>query len=147
MLEPDKEYKKVFPEVPIVEFRNGKSLKDYLVRAASPKMGNTGDPEPCGNGTCQVRDHIITIETFITKACGEVLKIQSGLLNSNSRFSISWDAKFVMILPMFEKLKQSFIFGSITIKVNTDILEKGNRTYHRSVFISKIVIEILMIGK
>ena len=84
LLAPDKEYKKVFPEAPIVGFRNGKSLKGYLVRAASTKMGNTGDPEPYGNGTCQVRDHIITTETFITKICREVLKIQSGLLNSNS---------------------------------------------------------------
>ena len=37
-----------------------------------------------GNGTCQVRDHIITTETFITKTCGEVFKIQSGPLDSNS---------------------------------------------------------------
>ena len=28
LLAPDKEHKKVFPEVPIVGFRNGKSLKD-----------------------------------------------------------------------------------------------------------------------
>ena len=29
LLAPDKEHKKVFSEVPIVGFRNGKSLKDY----------------------------------------------------------------------------------------------------------------------
>ena len=34
LLAPDKEHKKVFPDVPVVGFRNGKSLKDYLVRAA-----------------------------------------------------------------------------------------------------------------
>ena len=33
LLTPDKEHKKVFQEIPIVGFRNGKSLKDYLVRA------------------------------------------------------------------------------------------------------------------
>ena len=59
LLAPDKEHKKVFPEVPIVGFRNGKSLKDYLVRAALPKMDNAGGSEPCGKGTCQVCDHII----------------------------------------------------------------------------------------
>ena len=42
LLEPDKQHKKVFPEVPIAELRNGKSLKDYLVRAALPKMDNAG---------------------------------------------------------------------------------------------------------
>ena len=31
---PDKEHKKVFSKFPIVGFRNGKSLKGYLVRAA-----------------------------------------------------------------------------------------------------------------
>ena len=84
LLAPDKEHKKVFPEVPIVGFRNGKSLKDYLVRAALPKMDNAGGSEPCGKGTCQVCDHIITTNTFTTKACGEVFKIQSGPLNCNS---------------------------------------------------------------
>ena len=55
-----------------------------------------------------------------------------------------------MILPMLEKLKQSFVFGLIIIKVNTDLFEKENRTYHRSVFIYtilKIAIEVLMIEK
>ena len=84
LLAPDKEYKNVFPEVQIVGFRNGKSLKDYLVRAALLKTDNSGGSEPCGNGTCQVCDHIITTNTFTTKACGEVFKIQSGPLNCNS---------------------------------------------------------------
>ena len=84
LLAPDKEHKKVFPEVPIVGFRNGKSLKDYLVRAVLAKMDNAGGSEPCGKGTCQVCDHIITTNTFTTKACGEVFKIQSGPLNCNS---------------------------------------------------------------
>ena len=84
MLAPDKEHKKVFSEVPIVGFRNGKSLKDYLVRAPLPKMDNAGGPEPCGKNTCQVCDHITTTNTFTTKACREVFKIQSGPLNCNS---------------------------------------------------------------
>ena len=33
LLAPDKEHQKVFPNVPIVGFRNGESLKDHLVRA------------------------------------------------------------------------------------------------------------------
>ena len=57
LLAPDKEHKKVFPEVPIVGFRNGKSLQDYLVRASLPKMDNAGGFEPCGKGTSQVCDH------------------------------------------------------------------------------------------
>ena len=33
---------KVFPDVRVVGFRNGKSLKDYLVRATLPKTNETG---------------------------------------------------------------------------------------------------------
>ena len=83
-LAPDNEDKIFFPEVPIVGFRNGKSLKDYLMRTALPKMDNAGGSEPCGKGTCQVCDHIITTNTFTTKACGEVFKVQGGPLNCNS---------------------------------------------------------------
>ena len=54
------------------------------------------------------------------------------------------------MIVLMEKLKQSFAFGLIIIKVNTDLFEKENRTYHRSIFINtifKIAIEVLMIGK
>ena len=37
LLAPDQDHKKVFPDVPVVGFRNGKTLEDYLVRAAVPK--------------------------------------------------------------------------------------------------------------
>ena len=72
LLAPDKEHKNVFPKVPIVEFRNNKSLKDFLVRAALPKMDNAGGSQPCGKGTCQVCGHIITTNTSTTKAYWEV---------------------------------------------------------------------------
>ena len=52
LLAPDKEHKKVFPNVPVVGFRNGKSLKDYLVRAVLPRTNETGRCEPCGKKTC-----------------------------------------------------------------------------------------------
>ena len=47
-------------------------------------MDNAGGSEPCGKGTGQVCDYIIRANTFTSKACGEVFKIQSGLLNCNS---------------------------------------------------------------
>ena len=80
LLAPDKEPKKIFPEVPVVGFQSGKSLKDYLVRAALPKRDNAGDSEPRGKGTCQVCDHITTTNSFTTKSCREVFKIPSGPL-------------------------------------------------------------------
>ena len=50
LLAPDKKNKKVFPEVPIVGFQNGKSLKDYLVRVPLPKTDNAGGSETYGKG-------------------------------------------------------------------------------------------------
>ena len=48
LLIPNKEHKKVFPDVPVVGFRNDKSLKDYLVRANLSKLEESGRCEPCG---------------------------------------------------------------------------------------------------
>ena len=84
LLAPDKEHKKVFPDVPVVGFRNGKSLKDYLVRATLPKANETGRCEPCGKKTCLVCNSIRTTTTFTTEACREIFKIQSGPLKCNS---------------------------------------------------------------
>ena len=36
LLTPNKEHKKVFPNVLVIRFRNGKSFKDCLVRATLP---------------------------------------------------------------------------------------------------------------
>ena len=41
LLAPDKEHQKVFSNVPIVGFRNGKSLKDHLVRVSLPILNQT----------------------------------------------------------------------------------------------------------
>ena len=50
------------------------------MRASLPKIDNAGSSEPCGKGTHQVCDHIVTTNTFITK----VFKVQKGPLNYNS---------------------------------------------------------------
>ena len=102
MFATDKEYKNVFPEVSTVIFRNGRSLKDYLVRTALPKMANTGGAKPGEIDACQVCDHVIRTSTFTTKACGKSFKIQSGPLNYNSekvlyllRYGICDDTPYV----------------------------------------------------
>ena len=47
-LTANKEHKKVFLNVSIKGFRNGKSLKDYFVRATLPKLNDFGRCETCG---------------------------------------------------------------------------------------------------
>ena len=82
---PDKEHKKVFQDILVAGFRNGKSLKDHLVRAKLPNVEITGRSESCGKGNCQVCDFICDTDTFSTKVCGKTFKIQSGVLNCNSQ--------------------------------------------------------------
>ena len=105
----DKEYEKGFLEVLIGGFRNGKSLKHYIVRAALPRMDNPGGSEPCGKGNSQICDHIITTNSFTTKACREVFKIQSGLINCNSeKVLYPLRRKICDDTPYFRKAKTKF---------------------------------------
>ena len=80
-LGPDKEHKKVFPNVPVAGFRNCKSLKYYVVKASLPRTNETGRCEPCGKKTCLVCNSIKTTTSFTTEICGETFKIQGGHLN------------------------------------------------------------------
>ena len=80
LLTPNKEHKKVFPNVPVIGFRNGKSLKDFLVRATLPKVNGSGRCKPCGKKTCLVCDSISTATIFTTEDCQDTFKIQSGPL-------------------------------------------------------------------
>ena len=43
LLTPNKEHKKLFPNVPVIGFRNGKNLKDFLVRAKLPNLTAVAD--------------------------------------------------------------------------------------------------------
>ena len=42
LLTPNRDRKKVFPNLPVIRFRNGKSLKGFLVRATLPKLNESG---------------------------------------------------------------------------------------------------------
>ena len=69
MLAPNTEHK-VFLEVPIVEFCDGKSLKDYLRIDTLPKIDNIGGSESCGKDTCLVYHYIFRTIIFATEARG-----------------------------------------------------------------------------
>ena len=44
----DEDHKKVFPEVPIIGFKNNKNLKSHLVTAALLDIDEVGRCKPCG---------------------------------------------------------------------------------------------------
>ena len=84
LLTPNKEHKKAFSDVAVAGFRNGKILKDYLLRAKLLKLDKSGRCEPCGKKNCLVCDSISTITTFTTEAYQETFKTQKSPLNRDS---------------------------------------------------------------
>ena len=50
----NKEHKKVFPNVLVIGFRNGKGVKHFLFRATLIELNVGGRCEPCGKKTCLV---------------------------------------------------------------------------------------------
>ena len=85
LLAPDKEYQKVSPNVCIVEFCNGKSLKDHLVRASLPILNNTLGSEPCGKRNYQVCRFFVNMDSFSPITTEETSEINKGALNCNSK--------------------------------------------------------------
>ena len=109
LLAPDKEHQKVFAKVPIVQIRNGKSLKDHLVRASIPILNQTLGSGPCGKRNCQVCQFIVNTDTFSAISTDETFKIKKGPLNCNSKKVVYFqNVKNVKIL-MWAKLKQNFL--------------------------------------
>ena len=106
---PDLENQKDIQDIPAVGFRNGKSLKDHLVRVKLPNVEITGRSESCGKENCQVCDFRGNTDTFTLKACAETFKTQCGILHCNSQ-------KVVYLLkrriccqaPYFGKAKKKF---------------------------------------
>ena len=75
---PNQAHKKVSSEVPIIGFRNAKSLKDHLVRAVLPQLDREGRSKPCegANRSCEVCESV--------KESEETFDILKGPLDCNS---------------------------------------------------------------
>ena len=101
LLVPHKEHQKVFPNVPNVGFRNGKSLKDHVVRASLPNLNSTLGSEPCGTRNCQVCQFIVNTDTFNPITTDKSFKISKGPLNCNS--------KKVVYLSECQKCKNPYV--------------------------------------
>ena len=83
------DHKKVFPEVPIIGFKNNKNLKSYLVRAALPDIIQVGRCERCGGKRplCQLCSNMKNTSTFQSKHSSEVYQIKKNF-NCNSKMVI-----------------------------------------------------------
>ena len=102
ILTPNKEHKKLFPNVPVIGFRNSKSLKDFLARATLPKINGSSRCGPCAKKTCLVCDSISTTTAFTTEAYQEVFKIQTSPLICDFE-KVLQHVKFVVKSPMLGK--------------------------------------------
>ena len=79
LLTPDAQHRKIFPEVPIVGFKRGKSLKDLLVRAKVPVEKET-DGKSCGcqGKHCEVCTFLEEKSIFTNKEGSDIYKIREG---------------------------------------------------------------------
>ena len=84
----DEAHKKVFPEVPIIDFKNNKNLKSYLVRAAFPNINDVGRCKPCGGKRpCQLCSDMKNTSAFKSKHSNKVYQIKKNL-NCNSKMVV-----------------------------------------------------------
>ena len=85
LLTPDQAHKKVFSEVPIIGFKNAKSLKDHLVRAVIPQLDREGRSKPCEgvNRSCEVCKSVKDTTKFKKAESEETFDILKGPLDCN----------------------------------------------------------------
>ena len=89
ILAPDDRHKEVFPDVPLIGFKNNKSLRDHLVRSQLPDIEETGKSEPCGGKRppCHLCKNMKNTCTFKSKHFNEVYKINNDY-NCNSKMAV-----------------------------------------------------------
>ena len=140
LLTLNKEHKKIFPNVPVVGFGNGKSLKDYVVTAKWPKLEESGICEPCGKKTCLVCDSISTAATFTAEVRKETFKIQKATLNSDFKkvlYLLKW--KVCAEICTLGKQKPGFAIGSTITKIHKEHSERMTKKFLKDVFTLSIV--------
>ena len=89
ILASDDGHKKVFPDVPMIGFKNDKNLKAHLVRSQSPDLNEVGRSKPCGGKRppCHLCENMKDTCTFKSKHLNEVHKINKKY-NCNSKMAV-----------------------------------------------------------
>ena len=114
--------------MPAIRFRNGKSFKNFLDRAALLKLNGSGRYEPRGKTTCLVCDSVSSATTFTTEACQKTFKIQVGSLTCDSENALCLlNCKVCGEVPYAEKVKNKFCYRLNNYKSKHRVFRKGNR--------------------
>ena len=87
ILASDDEHKKVFPDVPLVGFKNNKNLKAHLVRSQLLDLDEVGRSKPCWGKRppCHLCENIKDTWTFKSKHLDEIHKIDK---NCDSKMAV-----------------------------------------------------------
>ena len=89
LLTPNEEHRKVFPNIPLVGFKRGKSLQDFLVRAKLPPLKPTeSGSKPCKGSRCEVCKYISCTNTFSNKEGTKTYEIKGGNLHCSSQLVV-----------------------------------------------------------
>ena len=86
----DKYHKKVFPEVPIIGFKNNKNLKSHLVRATVPYISEIGRCKPCAGKRppCELCSNMRNTSSLKSKHSHEVYQIKKKFTCNSKRWFI-----------------------------------------------------------
>ena len=124
LLTTDAQHRKVFPEVPIVSFKRGKSVKDLLVRAKVPVEKETnGKSCGCQGKRCEVCTFSEEKNAFTNKEGRDTYKIREGLY-------LDCNKENVMYLITCKNAKKQYV-GSCIIRFRKPINFNNYRSCHR----------------
>ena len=84
LLTPDKEHQEVFRSIPVVGFKRGKSLQDYLVRAKVKENNQDGESQKCKGKKCGVCSVVTETDKFSDKSGLDTYRIRGNKINCNS---------------------------------------------------------------
>ena len=89
LLAPDEQHRKVFTDIPRIGFKNGKNLKDHLVRSVLPKIDIAVNSGPCGEKRlpCELCKLMKKTSTF-KKRYSEAIHYIHKPLNCNSKNTV-----------------------------------------------------------
>ena len=90
LLTPDDAHKVVFTNLPIIDFKNDRSLKYHLVRAVLHKVNAESRSKPCQGEkrSCEVCKSVNDTSRFKKRNTNETFKILKGPLDCNSNHVI-----------------------------------------------------------
>ena len=119
LLAPDKEYNVSW--FPAVWFRNGKSLKDYLVRAALRKTIETWKWESCGSHLTWQKLPQLLQRKPARKLSKFIVALEIAEIVTRKNYCTFWNVRYVLRPCMLVESKLSFDISSISIKANIEL--------------------------